>query len=209
MIARDLTIGTIGGLVLGWVVTMSVADAQTPSWSGFYAGLNAGGMFGTGDGTGNRFAGNDWSAREYNGNGMAGGAQIGYNFQLSPLFILGIENDLSFTGEDSRKGGRTRPETTVPWFGSGRLRAGVTPSGLDTLFYGTTGLAFGQVGNGVDTKLRTGWTLGGGAEWAFLPSWSVRGEYLYSDLAWSLKKDNWGSTEAQFHTVRLGLNYHF
>lgn len=209
MMANNLAARTIGGVIFGMVFTTSAANAQAVSWSGLYTGVNAGGIFGTGNGTKNIFSGNTWSARDYDGNGMYGGAQIGYNFELSPLVVLGVENDLAFTGEDARKGSGTDPKATVPWFGSGRLRAGMTPPGLNTLFYGTTGLAFGEVGNGVDTRLRTGWTLGGGAEWAFLPSWSLKAEYLYSDLAWSLKKDNGGGTEAQFHTVRLGVNYHF
>jgi outer membrane immunogenic protein len=33
-----------------------------------------------------------------------------------------------------------------------------------------------------DTEIKTGWTVGGGVEWALGGSWTVRGEYLYLDF---------------------------
>jgi outer membrane immunogenic protein len=37
-------------------------------------------------------------------------------------------------------------------------------------------------GTGVFSDTRVGWTVGGGLEWLFLPSWSAKVEYLYYDL---------------------------
>jgi outer membrane immunogenic protein len=36
--------------------------------------------------------------------------------------------------------------------------------------------------SGSAAQTKTGWTLGGGAEWALNRSWSVKAEYLYYDL---------------------------
>lgn len=207
MTLRHLVLGTICGLATAVVATG--ADAAESPWRGLYAGLNIGGDFGAGNGSKDVLARNNWGTSSYDGSNVIGGAQIGYNFQLSRLFVLGIENDVAFSGEGSPKNGADRSTATVPFFGSGRLRAGVAPSGLDTLVYGTAGLAFGQVDSGINTRMRGGWIVGGGAEWAFLSSWSAKAEYLYTDLSHSLKKDGWGNAEAQFHTVRLGVNYHF
>jgi len=60
--------------------------------------------------------------------------------------------------------------------------------------------------DGPISKIKMGWTAGGGAEYALTPQWSAKVEYLYVDL----KHDNlpdWN--EAKFHTVRAGVNYHF
>lgn len=92
----------------------------------------------------------------------------------------------------------------VDWLGTLRGRLGflVTPT---LLIFGDGGLAYGGINAdtfitqalvgpatvGVDTpyfsngsfnNTRVGWTAGGGAEWMFLPNWSLKAEYLYYDL---------------------------
>jgi outer membrane immunogenic protein len=71
-------------------------------------------------------------------------------------------------------------------------------------------------------KVRVGWTLGGGLEWALNNNWSVKGEYLYANLgkqsftssftgpnpppAWTISHSaKWDSLQI----IRLGLNYRF
>jgi outer membrane immunogenic protein len=139
----------------------------------------------------------------------------------------------------------------VNWFGTLRGRLGylVTP-GL--LAYGTGGLAYGQVhqsfnytggfleddalgflgshwnGTTSSNSIRVGWTAGAGLEW-MLPGWSgwsVKAEYLYTDLgsttvnlsapAYRNSNGTGGRTveatntdDVRWHTVRVGLNYHF
>lgn len=75
---------------------------------------------------------------------------------------------------------------------------------------------------GSDTT-RTGWTVGGGVEWAFDDHWSVKGEYLYADFGdVSYQTSNSGvfftptSSQIATHTVstklqiaRIGVNYKF
>jgi outer membrane immunogenic protein len=209
MARKHLVLGTICGVVWGTAVASTAAVAADKPWHGLYAGLNIGGNFGTGDGAKDAWARSGWGTSNHDRNSVVGGAQIGYNFELSPPFVLGIENDFEFSGEGSPKNSAIGSRSTVPFFGSGRLRAGIVPTGLNTFVYGTAGLAFGQVDNGVSTRTRIGWTAGGGAEWAFRPDWSAKVEYLYTDISKSFTKDDWGKAEAQFHTVRLGVNYHF
>jgi outer membrane immunogenic protein len=36
--------------------------------------------------------------------------------------------------------------------------------------------------NGGTSGTRTGWTAGGGVEWAFAPRWSLKAEYLFADF---------------------------
>jgi outer membrane immunogenic protein len=63
--------------------------------------------------------------------------------------------------------------------------------------------------------IETGYTLGGGLEWAFTPTWSLKTEYLYVDLGDQTLSGSGPAgtytsrTESDFHTARIGLNYKF
>jgi outer membrane immunogenic protein len=139
---------------------------------------------------------------------------------------------------------------SVDWFGTVRGRIGATPFDPRALLYATGGLAYGGVGLGVSqvnmasggllgggasilgsaalNQTKTGWTAGGGVEWAFLPGWSVKVEYFYVDLGdTTLSTSAMGvrgaapftttgpafaatqTSSTRFHTVRAGLNWHF
>lgn len=161
------------------------------SWTGIYAGASLGGSFGVNAGS-----------------GVTGGGQIGYNYQFSPLLIAGVEADIQ--GSSLRWGGRS-----IDYFGTVRGRVGFTPVIPQILLYGTGGFAYAQVryAGGALTDNRTGWTAGGGLEWAFLPNWSARVEYLYTDIstqglvANQFLNRRLGPT--RYNTVRAALNYHF
>ncbi|MEE3624479.1 outer membrane beta-barrel protein [Nitrospirillum sp. BR 11752] len=204
MIIKTLAPAALLGVTL--LALPASSGASAADWPGLYAGVNAGGTFGAG---GAASAGSGGRTSRYNSNNAFGGAQVGYNFELSPMFILGIENDFDYAGKQSKKNGTTSSDTALPWFGSGRLKAGFTPAGLDMLVYGMAGLAFGQVDNRINTRMRGGWTAGGGIEWMVLPHLSTKVGYLYTDLSKSFKNDNLIKTEARFHAVRFGVNYHF
>ena len=76
-------------------------------------------------------------------------------------------------------------------------------------------------GAGQQSQLLTGWTAGAGAEWMFMPNWSVKAEALYWDLGRmnintaSYDSDGdgigWGRTNVNYAgvTARAGINYHF
>lgn len=188
-----------------------IAPEIVPSftWTGFYAGLNAG--YGRGNldtdlkavpttGANNLpaalgFGLNGGLARvKDTANGFIGGGQIGYNYQLDPHWVVGAEADLQYAGLDSKKtfiGDQNIPvtvKTQLDWFGTARLRAGYAFDNV--LIYGTGGLAYGRVKSKVSagtsvlsgSETKFGWALGAGAEYALTQNWTVRAEYLYVDL---------------------------
>jgi outer membrane immunogenic protein len=126
----------------------------------------------------------------------------------------------------------------LPWFGTVRARLGFTPTDR-WLLYVTGGLAYGEVdstgtitattgfaglppifaataSSSVNTT-RTGWTIGGGAEWAIVDRWTAKVEYLYMDLgtfsstfAYAAPLPSVGiSSRVTDNIFRVGLNYHF
>ena len=84
----------------------------------------------------------------------------------------------------------------------------------------------GNGASGVSTfgNTQVGWTAGGGVEWSPLtfPAWSAKVEYLYTDLG-SVRQGDYSTyssdpiygfgasrtSQMQFNTVRVGLNWHF
>jgi outer membrane immunogenic protein len=165
------------------------------SWAGPYLGGNIGW---------------DWGSVDNNStkpSGFVGGAQAGYNWQTGP-WVFGIEGDLQGTGASDT----FAPwKFSNPWFGTVRGRAGYALNNI--LFYGTAGLAFGEL-NGqtfglTESHTTAGWTVGFGAEVGLAQNWSAKLEYLYVDL----NDSNFVITGAQngyrFGLLRAGVNYHF
>src|SRR4029453_6845664 len=165
------------------MATTPVAAQQArPWWNGFYAGLNAGGMFGN---TSASFAGlagpGGFSGA---GSGFAGGAQAGYNYLLGPV-VLGGEID--FQGSTFAQGGNGGrgfgPFSTTertPWFSTMRARLGY-PVGT-VMPYLTGGAVWGQ--RSIDGPISASanywtWTAGGGIEGLVTERWSMKLEYLY------------------------------
>jgi outer membrane immunogenic protein len=176
--------------------------------------------------------------------GFVGGGQAGYDHQFGRYFLAGIETDLQYANIRDKTSAlakapgfvlvQTDMEQALRFFGTVRARVGVLPL-PQLLIYGTGGFAYGntktnstitnmefpeQYSSGVTGQVKTGWTAGGGVEWAFWKNWSVRTEYLYYDLG---KGDNnrilptvlpipaeAGSTfVTNGHIVRTGINYRF
>ncbi|KAF2990142.1 porin family protein [Methylocystis sp. MJC1] len=170
------------------------------TWTGFYGGLNAGGAIGAGIGAN--------VLGDKSPSGVVGGGQLGFNYQLGRYFVIGAENDFQGSSLTARDDGPNHRDASLPWFGTARGRIGFALAEPRLLFYGTGGLAFGQPKVAGDGKLRVGWTAGGGVEWAFLPKWSAKLEYLYTDIFRDFKNDV-ADRHARFHTIRAGVNYHF
>jgi outer membrane immunogenic protein len=170
------------------------------TWTGLYGGLNAGAAVGAGLGA-NMYG-------DKSPSGVGGGGQIGFNYQLSPRFVIGAENDLQASSLKARDDGPYHRDATLPWFGTARGRVGIALTEPRLLIYGTGGMAFGDPKIAGDGKLRVGWTAGGGVEWAFTPKWSAKLEYLYTDIFRDIR-NNASDRHARFHTIRVGVNYHF
>jgi outer membrane immunogenic protein len=148
-----------------------VAPVPVFSWTGCYIGANVGGA---------------WT-RDSDG-GIAGGGQIGCDYQFASNWLIGIQG--MFDGADVNGDHHFLDETFhthVRWFGTvtGRLGFLVTPS---LLIYGKGGVAFVGHHDSFDCcrgdfeSTRTGWDAGVGLEWMVFPSWSVWLEWDHMGL---------------------------
>jgi outer membrane immunogenic protein len=175
------------------------------SWTGFYAGANAGYGFGSATGRG--------SGVFADTKGFIGGLQIGYNQQFNQ-FVIGLETDAQMTDMRGKNSGVgvAGTKSTVPFFGTIRARAGVA---MDRFMpYVTGGFAYGtsrvvEPAVGKSTVTNYGWTLGGGVEYAFTNNLTARVEGLYVNLG---DKAVLGGTRKygnDFGVVRAGVNYKF
>src|SRR5215470_1317580 len=179
-----------------------------------------------------------------NGSGVTGGGQIGCIVQ-SGVWVWGAEADIQYTGlSGSRTATSVGTGTIVPgqisesfsshWLSTVRGRVGYATGPV--LFYGTGGVAFAGV-NFADqicfptagfpgcnaassNSTPVGFAVGGGIEWAFAPSWSVRAEYLWVDLGTTSFDSSFSNQAFSLSTIthnhhltenigRLGLNLKF
>jgi len=189
--------------------------------------------------------------------GFSGGGQIGYNYQFNPGrgVVIGFEADAQYLGFGSNRnnavivGGALAPGflvtdprglSSLDFFGTVRGRLGYA---FDrTLVYGTGGFAYGSGsasrnfgGFAGNDSFRTGWTAGGGIEFAlandsFLNFFrssavTVKIEGLYVNLDRGTRNQGAfvidtvnnvpavfnpvGRRSDEFAVVRAGLNYKF
>jgi outer membrane immunogenic protein len=178
------------------------------------------------------------------GDGFTGGAQLGYNYQIGQ-FVVGVETDINYVDSDQTSGatlgvaalgltGVSTARSELSYLGTVRGRLGFAYD--RALIYVTGGLAYGEVKNsasfsvaglgatwgGSKSDTQTGWTLGGGVEYAFTNNLTAKAEYLYYDLgnknyavvgtnaaavatgaSYSIRQETKGSI------VRVGVNYKF
>ena len=136
--------------------------APNYDWSGFYFGANAGGAWGSNSVA---YTPNDPLSAflfvsagappdaSFRTSGVIGGLQLGYNWQLSPNWLLGAEADIDWSGVrgSATTGGivtaipfANTAEEKIKWFGTVRARLGYLPA-PNLLAFVTGGLAYGQV----------------------------------------------------------------
>ncbi|WP_409190922.1 outer membrane protein [Bradyrhizobium sp. RDM4] len=144
-------------------------------WTGFYAGLNGGYSWGRSNATVVPTTPFTVGIGQ-NVDGGLGGGQIGYNWQVDPKWVLGVEADLQATGERGRSidaltalrigsigvTGTASSSTDFPWFATFRGRAGVLAD-PSLLLYATGGLAVGEVKFGTQATLTAQLFDGGNA----------------------------------------------
>jgi outer membrane immunogenic protein len=147
------------------------------SWTGVYLGANLG--YG-------------WANAGDDDDGFVGGGQIGYNYEFDNHLVLGIEGDMDATGMQF-------DGNDVDYTITGRARLGYA---FDRwMVYGTGGIAYAKAGDLDDT----GWTAGGGVEWAATDHIVTGLEYLhygFSDF------DHTG-IDADADVIRARLSYKF
>src|ERR1700728_1078467 len=68
-------------------------------WNGWYLGANVGGSFGQARDSASS-AGTPFTASDSNSSGVIGGGQVGYNWHVSPLWLLGVEADFQGSSEE-------------------------------------------------------------------------------------------------------------
>jgi outer membrane immunogenic protein len=192
-----------------------VYDAAVPTlfyfWNGLYLGVHGG-----------------WgwtSTKGLNASGDFGGGQLGYNYQTGNL-VLGVEADGALASITSH-------DVTIPFLGvpdtigyrddglaSLRGRFGFAMGNI--LFYGTAGggwvhsRASTLVGVSPVVSVSTtagawqaGWTAGAGVEYGFLPSWSVKAEYLHYGVSNATYFGTFNTGNVGVETFRIGVNYLF
>lgn len=198
------------------------------NWNGFYIGGHVG-WGRTESSWSETFTGLSGDNSE---NGFLGGGQIGYNWQFNNI-LLGIEGQISATDLSASRtfgpnviGDTMTASADLNWIASLTGRLGFTAN--NWLFYMKGGGAWADVdanatvnivGSGTFTgarsDTRSGWTIGGGAEWGFAPNWSALLEYQFYDFgdrsftpALAPAGTNL-TVESDIHTVKLGVNYRF
>lgn len=234
-----VAVGVASGISLGLAVAPAKAqdsfnDGFEPTffpstWTGFYAGVNAGGHWSDKDSIriSSPTAGFATSA-DTDRNGFIGGGQIGYNWQTGNV-VVGLETDIqgvdaSHTFSGVIGGSTWATRSKLQWLGTVRGRAGVMPN-ANTLLYATGGFAYGGVelqaasaafgAAPKSSQTATGWTFGGGAEFALSSNTFLRGEYLYYDLGSEKVTLTSGAATATAkadyagHITRLGLSFKF
>ena len=177
------------------------------SWTGLYIGANGG--CGGSRQTINSFPAADATDAFFgdfttDGGGCFGGGQIGYNYQFSGNWVVGIEADAqaaSIKGrgtiyeDDFAESSTYQHKLTSFGTVRGRLGWATTWGATPILPYITGGWAWGRNKVSVvtdigdtptfatsDAATHSGWTIGGGLEVAVAHNWTLKGEYLYLDL---------------------------
>jgi opacity protein-like surface antigen len=175
-------------------------------WNGFYVGGHIGGV--TTSETATDITGFSTSPDP---SGVLGGLQVGYNFQVAPNWLWGIEEEFSWT---SASGGSDLVfRSQHNWYDTLDARFGYTMGSW--LLYAKGGVAwmnadYSSAPFSINDS-RVGWNIGAGAEFMLAPQWSAKAEYTFLDFG----SDNLGfpltgiAVDTQVHEFKVGVNYHF
>jgi outer membrane immunogenic protein len=167
------------------------------SWSSCYIGANIGGGWAS-------KSANDVSGfvtgvvgadlGTHTASGVIGGGQIGCDYQAG-IWVFGVQGMFDASG---MQGSNTQPlgfavnNTNIPWLTTVTGRVGVTAAPTVLVYakgggawvrdnFSLTALPGGAtIANANNTP--SGWTVGGGLEWAFAGNWSAFAEYNYLDF---------------------------
>ena len=195
-----------GGILIASTMAGSAADIPAPvykapavapvyDWSGFYIGVQGGWAGAEFDHTFN-IAGhynlNAGDTLDYGKSGGILGGQIGYNWQAG-AWVFGAEASLAKTWLSQNQVSPFFPATDtwrseVEWIGTVTGRIGYAWNNV--LGYAKGGWAVARLNDYVQdtvdfvdvSRTRSGWTLGGGVEWAFAPNWTLGIEYNYFEF---------------------------
>jgi outer membrane immunogenic protein len=195
------------------------------NWTGFYIGGNVGGAWESITLSDDVFPVGFSSSRS----GFIAGGQIGYNWQISPLFVVGVEwmfdgTDISSTDSAIVGGSLLTATAKVDWITTIAARFGVAMN--NWLFYGKAGggwvhetVTLADLTAGVsvsDSNTNGGWLIGAGIEYGLTPNWTIRVEFDHIGLNSmtnpgfvTLSAPDVFTVSRDFDMVTLGMNYRF
>jgi outer membrane immunogenic protein len=203
--ASLFAIAAAGGASAADLPVYTKAPKAVPyNWTGFYLGAEGGAGWGNAE----QSDPNGFKSGDFTPNGAFVGGTIGYNWQVGPNWVLGLEGDASWADISATTPGTNQAltnhnsiigcggliqhcETKLEGIETVRARAGYAFGYV--MPYITGGLAVGQlfgsegdvVANGAFGSGSTtvyGWTVGTGVEAMILPRWTVKLEGLYTDF---------------------------
>jgi outer membrane immunogenic protein len=187
-------------------------------WTGFYVGAMGG--YGWSDQVRATVGGLTATASSTDLKGGFGGGTVGYNWQTGQV-VFGLETDAAWSDMKYSEldFGATLADK-LQAFGSVTGRLGFAANAA--LFYVKGGYAWADNQLSVsalgttlysESHMHSGWTIGGGLEYMFVPNWSGKVEYMYADYrnatyltAFAPGGIGLGLT---VNTVKAGVNYHF
>ncbi|HLH98622.1 MAG TPA: outer membrane protein [Xanthobacteraceae bacterium] len=209
------------------------------SWTGCYVGGHGGWGWGqkTFSDTSTVFGDDliafftDASSKSFDVSGGVLGAQIGCDYQFAPGWVVGVEGNSSWTDINGKFDctsptcfGPVHLDSDTDWMASVTARLGYAWTDRWLLYVkGGAGWVRDEyeintyLGNWSAAETRTGWTIGGGLEWAFADNWSAKLEYQYydfgnRDLTFTLPDGTSPEIEKvrqQISTVTAGINFRF
>ncbi len=192
----------------------------TINWTGVYGGVTAG--YGAGSSSAYLCRGTNHPWTSNDPSGAVGGGTLGYNYQLNPQWVLGVEGDLSAgdMGGTNMLNIWDGHHWATGWDGLLTVRGRVGYSLGKTLLYGTAGfaalhsdetIAGNTPGEAADGRgWRPGFAVGAGVEQKFTDRISGKIEYLYMDFADLQNTDMNGEAmtwRADMNLIRVGMNY--
>jgi outer membrane immunogenic protein len=209
------------------------APAMAPapwSWAGFYVGANVG----FASARTNIANPNDTfffpagSSFDSNETGVIGGLQAGYNWQFNSV-VVGLEGDISAAALNRTTSPGAIAPTADTFNGNmtalGTVRGRIGWAFDRVLVYGTGGVAFANLKDQYSSPIfpftasasssATGWTAGGGVEYALTDHWTARAEYLHVGFQnRSATGSPFGNSYAfafkdSLDIGRVGINYKF
>lgn len=190
------------------------------NWTGFYIGGHIGGGWADIDATSN--TGVAWGSTS---SAFIGGAQMGYNWQISQ-FVLGIEGDFSWTDGSKTSGfatlGGVPLQLRGDWDWTATIAGRFGYAADRVLFYGKLGAGWSRTSARLQTaggavvatndNTNVGLLVGGGIEYAFTQNWTGKLEYNYLALGDRTFAGPGGTiitADPDVHMFKAGVNYKF
>jgi opacity protein-like surface antigen len=212
------------GVMPGFYTKAHTPAATVYDWAGPYVGANFGGAFSAGE---HVLTPIGWGTT--NPSGVLGGLQAGYNYLLTPNWLLGLEGELAWTSAQG-KANFVDPAGTASlsitsdhnWYDTLTGRVGYVMGPL--MLYAKGGLAWMnadyrmEVNSGLDgltlaNTTRPGWIAGGGLEYMLGSHWSAKLEYDHlafgsKDLEFVNPFGTSVTVKTEVNQVKAGVNYH-